>query len=210
MNFLGFNDKSDSVCIFLNSMSVRYVYWDTLTILVLPFKLPFIFEDMWFYWNDYPFELFNCESKWLRSQNGLGNGESPVSLYFVFMYMHILLINCSTSKQRRNQTPTKVVSAWFVSLRSNYLELFLVLKTIFLNFCKISSKLSTTESDNSNVSDAAPLKSLSELDILLPILQKFRNFFLKKHLRKTAEATCTCFNVMALHSSNHQRYSVNI
>ena len=153
MNFLGFNDKSDSVCIFLNSMSVRYVYWDTLTILVLAFKLPFIFEDMWFYWNDYPFELFNCESKWLRSQNGLGNGESPVSLYFVFMYMHILLISCSTSKERRNQTPTKVVSAWLVSLRNNYLELFLVLKTIFLNFCKISSKLPTTESDNSNVAD---------------------------------------------------------
>ena len=65
-----------------------------------------------------------------------------------------------------------------------------MLKTIFLNFGKISRKLSTTESDNSNVAGATLLKSLSIVDILLPILQEFRNIFLKKHLKKTAEATC--------------------
>ena len=59
---------SDSVCIFFNCMSVRYVYWDTLWILVLGFILVITFEDMWFYWNGYPFELFNHEAKWLRQR----------------------------------------------------------------------------------------------------------------------------------------------
>ena len=84
------------------------------------------------------------------------------------------------------------------------------MKTIFLNFCKISWKLSITESDNSNVAGATLLKSLSAVDILLPILQEFRNIFLKKRLRKAAEATCTCFIVMTLHSSSHQRCSIKI
>ena len=83
-----------------------------------------------------------------------------------------------------------------------------MLKTIFLNFG--IRKLSTTESDNSNVAGAALLKSLSIVDILLPILQEFRNIFLKKHLRKTAEATCTPFNVMTLHSSSQQSCSIKI
>ena len=39
------------------------------------------FEDLWFYWNGYPFELF------IVNQDGSANGESPVSLYFTFMYM---------------------------------------------------------------------------------------------------------------------------
>ena len=81
-----------------------------------------------------------------------------------------------------------------------------MLKTIFLNFG--IRKLSTTESDNSNVAGATLLKSLSIVDILLPILQEFRNIFLKKHLRKTAEVTCTFFNVITLHSSSHQRCSI--
>ena len=90
-----------------------------------------------------------------------------------------------------------------------------MLKTIFLNsifikFCKISRKLSTTEGDNSNIAGAILHKSLSAVDILLPILQEFRNIFLKKHLRKAAEATCTCFNVMTLYSSSHQRCSIKI
>ena len=71
------------------------------------------------------------------------------------------------------------VSAWLVNLRNNYLELFLVLKTIFLDSFKILRKLSITKSDNSNIASAAPLKSLSVVDILLPILQQFRIFFWK-------------------------------
>ena len=43
------------------------------------------------------------------------------------------------------------------------------------NFCKISRKLSITESDNSNSARASLLKSLSAVDILFPTLQKFRN-----------------------------------
>ena len=46
------------------------------------------------------------------------------------------------------------------------------------------------ESDNSNIAVATLLKSLSAVDILFPILQELGNFFLKKHLRKAAEATC--------------------
>ena len=100
-------------------------------------------------------------------------------------------------------------------MRNNYLDLFLVLKTIFLNnifikFCKISRELSITEGDNSNVAGATLHESLSAADILLPIFQEFRNIFLKKHLRKAAEATYTCFNVMTLYSSSHQRCSIKI
>ena len=36
---------------------------------------------------------------------------------------------------------------------------------------------------------ATLLKSLTAVDILLPILQEFRNIFLREHLRKAAEAT---------------------
>ena len=52
------------------------------------------------------------------------------------------------------------------------------------------------------------LKSFSAVDILLPILQEFRNIFLKEHLRKSAEAAFTSLNVMTLHSSRHQRCSI--
>ena len=114
------------------------------------------------------------------------------------------------SKERWSHTPTTDVSAWLVSLRNNYLELLLVLITIFLNFCKISRKLSITESDNSNVAGATLLKSLSAVDILLPILQEFRNIFSKEHLRKADGATFTCFNVMTLNSSSHQKCSIKI
>ena len=78
-------------------------------------------------------------------------------------------------------------------------------KLFFLNSCKISRKLSVTESDDSNVAGETLLKLFSAVDILLPTLQKFRNIFLKEHFRKSAEATCTCFIVVTLYSSSHQR-----
>ena len=83
-------------------------------------------------------------------------------------------------------------------------------KLFFLNSCKISRKLFITESDNSNIAGATLLKPFVSADILPPILQEFRNIFLKEHLRKSAEATCTCFNIMTLCSSRHQRCSVKI
>ena len=63
------------------------------------------------------------------------------------------------------------------------------------------------ESNNGNVAGAPLLKSLSAVDILIPILQEFKNIFLKKCLRKSGEVTCTCFIVMTLHSSSHQKNS---
>ena len=71
-----------------------------------------------------------------------------------------------------------------------------------LNYCKISK--------SNNVAGATLLRSLSAVDILLPVLQELRNIFLKKHLKKAAQATCTCFNVITLHSSSHQRCSIKI
>ena len=62
------------------------------------------------------------------------------------------------------------------------------------NCCEISRKLFITENDYSNVAGATLLKSLSPVDILLLILQEFRNIFLKEHIRKAAEATFTYFN----------------
>ena len=62
------------------------------------------------------------------------------------------------------------------------------------NCCKISRKLFITENDYSNVAGATLPKSLSPVDILLLILQEFRNIFLKEHIRKAAEATFTYFN----------------
>ena len=89
----------------------------------------------------------------------------------------------------------------FVSCTENY----------FPKLCKISRKVSIMVSNgNSNVAGAALLKSPSAVDILLPILEEFRNIFLKKLLTKAAEATCTCFIVMTLHSSSHQRCSIKI
>ena len=61
-------------------------------------------------------------------------------------------------------------------------------------------KLSITEIDYSNAAGAALLKSLTAVDILLQILQEFRNIFLKEHLRKAAEATVS-FNVMTLQAA---------
>ena len=63
------------------------------------------------------------------------------------------------------------------------------------------------ESDNGNVAGAPLLKSLSGVDILIPILQEFKNIFLKKCLGKSGEVTCTHFTVMTLHSSSHQKNS---
>ena len=65
------------------------------------------------------------------------------------------------------------------------------------------------EGDCSNVPGAALLKSLSTVDILLPILQKFRTIFLNELIRKAAEVTCTLINVMTLHSRNHQVFYGN-
>ena len=61
-------------------------------------------------------------------------------------------------------------------------------------------KLSITEIDYSNAAGAALPKSLIAVDIFLPILQKFRNIFLKEHLREAAETTI-CFNVMTLQAA---------
>ena len=83
-------------------------------------------------------------------------------------------------------------------------------KLFSLKYCKIFTKLSITEIDCNNAGGAALLKSISTVDILIPILQEFRNIFLKEHLGKAAVATCTCFNVMTLHSSSHHRCSVKM
>ena len=81
-SFLSSNNGSDLVRTFFNCMSVRYVHWDALWILVLGFILAFIFEDMWFYWNGYPFELFNCQPEWLRQR------WKPCFIEFRF-YVHV-------------------------------------------------------------------------------------------------------------------------
>ena len=62
------------------------------------------------------------------------------------------------------------------------------------------------EIDYNNAACATLVKSLSAMDIL----QKFRNVFLKEHLRKAVVAICTCFIVMTLHSSSHQRCSIKM
>ena len=66
------------------------------------------------------------------------------------------------------------------------------------------------DGDCRNVPGGALLKSLSTVDILLPILQEFGNIFLNELIRKAAEVTCTLFNIMTLHSSNHQKCSTKI
>ena len=91
------------------------------------------------------------------------------------------------SKERTTQTPTTGVSVWFVSLRNNYLEVFLILK-IFLKLLKISSKLPITKNDYSNMARATLLKSLLAVDIFLQISQQFRNILRKEHLKKVAFA----------------------
>ena len=48
------------------------------------------------------------------------------------------------------------------------------------------------------------------MDILLPILQEFRNIFPKEHLRKADWATFTCFNVVTLNLSSHKKCSIKI
>ena len=55
--------------------------------------------------------------------------------------------------------------------------------------------LTITESDYRNFAFATLLKSLSVVDILLRILQDFRNHFLKEHLRKTATAAFLPINI---------------
>ena len=66
------------------------------------------------------------------------------------------------------------------------------------------------ENDYSNVAGATLLKSLFTVDILLPILQEFRNIFLEEHFSKVAEPTCSCFDTITLHSSSHQRCCLKI
>ena len=72
--------------------------------------------------------------------------------------------------------------------------MFLVLKAIFVKLLK----LSITDIDYSNAAGPTLLKSLTAVDILLPILQELRNIFLD--LRKAAEAP-VCFNVMTLQAA---------
>ena len=74
-----------------------------------------------------------------------------------------------------------------------------MLETVSLNPCKISRKLPITESDYSNVTGAALLKSLAAENILLRILQE------KNASGKTVKATCTYFNIMALHFKIQRR-----
>ena len=103
---------------------------------------------------------------------------------------------CYNQKKEETKPPTTDISAWFVSLRNNYLQLFLVLKTFFhKNSSWISRNLSITETYYRTTAGATLLKLASAMDILLPILQEFRNIFLKEHLRKAPEATQTCFNL---------------
>ena len=73
----------------------------------------------------------------------------------------------------KNHTPTTGVSARLVILRNNSLKALLILKTVFLNTYKIYRKLPITESDYSNVTGVALLKSLSTVNILLRIHQEF-------------------------------------
>ena len=87
---------------------------------------------------------------------------------------------------------------------------FLYLKLFSLNSCKISRKLSITETDYNNIAGATLTNSLPTVDILFSILQGVRNIFFKENLRKTAQETCTCFNFMTPHSSIHQRFSIKI
>ena len=57
---------------------------------------------------------------------------------------------------------------------------------------------------------ATLLKLLSTVDILLPALQLLRNNFLKEPLRKTVEATFTCFNVMTFKQPPEMFYKTAI
>ena len=74
----------------------------------------------------------------------------------------------------------------------------------------MSKKLPITKSGYSNAVGVNFFKSLLVVDIVFAILQEFRHIFLKKDLRKSGQATCTCFNIMALHSSSHQRCSITV
>ena len=56
------------------------------------------------------------------------------------------------------------------------------------------------EIDYSNAAGTTLFKSLTVVDILFPILQEFRNIFLKQHLQKAAEATVCC-NAMTLQAA---------
>ena len=60
--------------------------------------------------------------------------------------------------------------------------------------------MSIGEIDYSNAAGATLLESLTAVDILVPILQEFRNTFLKEHLRKAAAVT-VCLNVMTLQAA---------
>ena len=136
----------------------------------------------------------------------LATGSLPI---WILRSLNSVIIKKKTKKK---SCPTTDVSAWFINLnlRNSYSELFHVFKAISLNSCKISRKLSITESDYSNFAGATLLKSLSTVDILLPILQNLKRNFLFWHLRKAAEVTYTCFSVMTLHSSSHERWPIKI
>ena len=71
--------------------------------------------------------------------------------------------------------------------------MFLVLKTVLLNFCKISKKLPITESNFSNVADETVLKSLFVIDTFLRIHREFRNNFLKEYVE---QVTCASLKVL--------------
>ena len=78
--------------------------------------------------------------------------------------------------------------------------MFLVLKAILVKLLQNLWEVIHYGDDYSNAAGATLLKSLTAVDILLPILQEFRNTFLKEHLRKAAEAT-VYFHVMTLQAA---------
>ena len=78
--------------------------------------------------------------------------------------------------------------------------MFLVLKIVFLKPLQNLQEITYNgEWLQSNGAGVALLKSLSAMNT-----QRILTFFLKERLGKIVEATCTCFNTMALHFKIHR------
>ena len=63
------------------------------------------------------------------------------------------------------------------------------MKTIFFKIVQNLWEIIHYGIDYNNATGAALLKSLSAVDILLPLLREFGNIFLNEHLRKSSGAT---------------------
>ena len=109
------------------------------------------------------------------------------------------------NQKKRNHTFTTNLSVWLVSLRNIYLQVFLVLKIIKIlqNLYPLWRLISITLQVQLYLNHSPQWIFFSQL-----ILN--RNIFLKEHLWKAFVATYTSFNVMALHSSSHQRCSLKM